>query len=106
MTPLVEYNKILVNLYNSGILKKKRIWLEKAIAKLEKAGIEIIWIRHLYLPKDIIQAFVFDVRTKKTVLRIRAYSRLSWRIYSTHNTTYKTARTIEECIKEIEGGKD
>ena len=105
MTPLVEYNKIPVNLYNNGILKKRRLWLEKAIEKLEKAGIEIIWIRPKYLPNDIILCFVFEVKTKKTVLEIRAYSRLSWRIYSTHNTTYKIARTIEECIKEIESGK-
>ena len=83
-------------------MKKRRVWLEKAIEKLEKAGIEILWIIPIYLPKG----FEFEVRTKKTVLRIRAYSRLSWRIYSTHNTTYKTARTIEECIREIEGGKD
>lgn len=88
------------------ILRKRRVWLEKAIEKLERAGIEILWIRLLYLPKDIIQGFAFEVRTKKTVLELRVYSRLSWRIYSTHNTTYKTTRTIEECIKEIEGGKD
>jgi len=31
MTPLVEYNKILVNLYNNGILKKRRIWFERLI---------------------------------------------------------------------------
>lgn len=87
-------------------MKKRRVWLEKAIEKLEKAGIEILWIRTLYLPKDKIRGFIFKVRTKKTVLEIRAYSRLSWRIYNTHNTTYKITRTIEECIKEIEGGKD
>ena len=84
-------------------MKKRRIWLEKAIEKLEKAGIEIIWIRPL---KDIIPGFIFEVKTKKTVLELRVYSKLNWRIYSTYNTTYKTTRTIEECIKEIEGGKD
>ena len=87
-------------------MKKRRVWLEKAIEKLEKAGIEILWIRPLYLPRNIIQGFAFEVKTKKTVLELRVYSRLSWRIYSTHNTNYRTARTIEECIKEIEGGKD
>jgi len=103
MTPLVEYNK---NPYNNRILKKRRIWLEKTIEKLEKAGIEIIWIRPLYLPKDIIPGFIFEVKTKKTILELRVYSKSCWKIYSTHNTTYRIKRTIEECIKEIEGGKD
>lgn len=31
MTPLVEYNKILVNLYNNGILKKRRLWFERNV---------------------------------------------------------------------------
>jgi hypothetical protein len=93
-------------LYRSKTIRKRRIWLEKAIEKLGKAGIEIIWVRPLYLPKDIIPGFIFEVKTKKTVLELRAYSRSSWRIYSTHNTTYRITRSIEECIKEIEGGKD
>lgn len=93
-------------IYESGFVKKRRIWLEKAIEKLEKAGIEILWIRSMCLPKDIIRGFIFEVRTKKTVLSIRVYNRLDWRIYNTHSTTYKITRTIEECIKEIEGGKD
>lgn len=100
----MDIGKTLI--YKSEFIKKRRIWLEKAIEKLEKAGIEILWVRYLFLPNDIIQAFVIEVRTKKTVLRIRVYSRLNWRIYNIHSTTYKTARTIEECIKEIEGGKD
>ncbi len=86
-----------------GTMKKRRIWLEKAIEKLENAGIEIIWIRPL---KDIIPGFIFEVKTKKTVLELRVYSRSSWRIYSTHNTTYRITKSIEECIKEIESGKD
>ena len=100
----MDIGKTLI--YNSGVIKKRRIWLEKAIEKLEKAGIEVIWIRPLYSPKDIIRGFIFEVRTKKTVLSIRVYNRLDWRIYNTHSTTYKTTKTIEECIKEIEGGKD
>lgn len=101
----MDIGKTLI--YKNEFIKKRRIWLEKAIEKLEKAGIEILWIRYLFLPpKGTIQAFVIEVRTKKTVLRIRVYSRLNWRIYNIHSTTYKTARTIEECIKEIEGGKN
>lgn len=92
------YRKMLVN----SETKKRRIWLEKAIEKLEKAGIEILWITHLYLPPG----FAIEVRTRKTVLEIRVYNRSCWIIYNTYNTTYKTTRTIEECIKEIEGGKD
>jgi hypothetical protein len=99
------YGKVLRQFYVvCSKIKKRRVWLEKATGKLEKAGIEILWIR--YLPKDIIPGFIFEVKTKKTVLELRAYSRSNWRIYSTHNTTYRTTRTIEECIKEIESGKD
>lgn len=87
-------------------MKKRRIWLEKAIEKLEKAGIEILWIRPLYQHKDIVPCILLKIKTKKTILVLRVYSRSSWRIYNTYYTTYKTARTIEECIKEIEGGKN
>jgi hypothetical protein len=89
-------------LYRSMTLRKRRIWLEKAIEKLEKTGIEILWIRPLYL----YPGFIFEVKTKKTVLELRVCSKSSWRIYNTHNTTYRITRSIEECIKEIESGKD
>lgn len=85
-------------------LRKRRVWLEKAIEKLEKAGIEILWIRPLYPPKDIIPCFVLIVKTETTMLTLRVYNRSSWKIDNTYNTIYKT--TLEECIKEIEGGKD
>ena len=87
-------------------MKKRKIWLEKAIEKLEKAGIEILWIKLIYQSKDIIPSILLKIKTKKTILVLRVYNRLNWRIYNKYYTTYKITKTIEECIKEIEGGKN